>query len=120
LQKAAADVEYLLTDGKNALTPEGGHLSLLETELNAVLEELSPLLSEAAAAKPQTEPLDAEKARELIEKLEPLLKSGSPDCLELIDDLHALPESEELIEQIEDFEFKQAAVTLAELKKRLV
>jgi hypothetical protein len=94
-------------------------MHILETELDAVLAELAPILNQTLAnAKTQTLPLDKEKACELIEKLEPLLKSGSPDCLTFIETLRTIPDSEELIEQMEDFEFRQAAATLAELKKR--
>ncbi|MDR1838232.1 MAG: response regulator [Treponema sp.] len=46
LQKAAADVEYQLKDGENLVTKE--QMSLLETELNAVLAELKSKLDDTA------------------------------------------------------------------------
>ena len=121
LQKAAADLEYQLKDGTNPAT--GQQLSLLETELNAALAditaELGGLADELFHAEPrvQTEPLDGEARRELIEKLELLLQSGNPECLRLINQLHVLAGSETLIRQIKDFDFDMAAATLAELKK---
>jgi len=119
LQKAAADVERQLEDGENLVTSQ--QMSALETELNAVLSHL------ASDFPPPPEPdesssgqmLDVKSTLELIEKLEPMLRMGSPDCLEFIDSLRLIPESEELICQIEDFDFGQAVVTLAELKIRL-
>jgi HPt (histidine-containing phosphotransfer) domain-containing protein len=122
LQQAAANVEHQLKEGKNLVTEE--QLKILETELTMVLNELSPLLDELplSETKAQAEPLDAQYARELIEKLEPLLNMGNPESRELIDDLHRIPKNEgliqQLIQQIEDFNFEQAVLTLAELKKK--
>ena len=117
LQQAAADVEHQLKDGVNLVTPQ--QMSILETELNAVLAEFAPLANEPSpSALAQTEPLlDAQSVRELTEKLEPLLEMGSPECQKFIDSLRLIPGSETLIQQIEDFEFETAAATLAGLKK---
>jgi len=119
LQKAAADVEYHLKEGINLVTPQ--QMSTLQAELNAALAELAPLLAEpsVSGASP-AEPVDPKTALDLIEQLEPLLKMGNPECLKLIDGLHRIPASDSLIQQIEDFEFEQAVVTLAGLKFRLV
>jgi len=46
LQQAAAEVEQHLKDGKNLVTPQ--QMSTLETELNAVITELTPLYNELA------------------------------------------------------------------------
>ena len=43
LQKAAADVERLITNEKSSVTET--ELKILETELNAVLKELKPILN---------------------------------------------------------------------------
>jgi len=119
LRQAAADVEYGLKDGNNFVTSR--QMSMLEMELNAVLAELEPLYEEytQSAAAVQTEPLDAQSARELIENLEPLLEMGNPECRELIDNLRRIPGSETLTQQIEDLDFEPAIDTLAELKKKL-
>jgi HPt (histidine-containing phosphotransfer) domain-containing protein len=113
LQKAAADVEYLLKDGKNLVTSE--HLAILKTELNAVLDEIAPLLSEDTT--PQAEVLGREEARELLVKLKPLLEKGNPDCLKFIDALRGIPGSGELIQQMENFDFELATETLDSLDK---
>jgi len=117
LSKAAADVEHSLKTGENLSNEK--QLNLLKTELNAALDELKPFLIKAAddsRDKPAAV-LDAEKALALFDKLEPLLKSGSLECLKLIDGLRSVPGSGKLIEQIEDFDFDEAAETLAVLKK---
>jgi HPt (histidine-containing phosphotransfer) domain-containing protein len=118
LQKAASDIELILKNGKDALTEE--HLDILKTELDTVLKEFEPLLKKSE--KPVAAPsgiFDKAKAKELLEQLEPLLKSGNPNSLGFIEDLRPIPSSEKLIEQIEDFDFKPAVDTLAELRGKI-
>jgi CheY-like chemotaxis protein len=120
LQKTAADVEQLLRDGKNLTTP--AHMIVLDAEVSAVLEKFSSLL-EGSAPPPsaaRSEPLDAARARALIATLQPLLDSGNPECLQYIDELRAMPGSEHLIQQMEDFDFEPATATLAELQRKWV
>ena len=115
LQQAAGNVEHSLKNNNNLVTPE--QMTILETELNVVLAELEPLimpLPSPALPTGQIEPL------EVLAKLEPLLEMGSPDCRGLIGSLRPIPGSEELIQQIEDFEFEQAIVTLAKFKTSLM
>jgi PAS domain S-box-containing protein len=118
LQKAAYDVEARLKDGKNLTTEE--QVNTLAKELDKVLKELAPFVKAAPAHKAEAaaEPLDREKTRELLSALEPMLKEGNPECLNLVDSLRAIPESGELIRQIEDFDFEPAIFTLDELKKK--
>ena len=121
LQKAAADVEHQLNDGKNLVTPQ--QMTLLETELNAALsgitEELSSLPeNQNGSSQTDEAPLSPQAVKELFEKLEPMLKMGSPECLKLIDSLRRIPGSEDLIRQIDDFSFDKALVALVELKKK--
>jgi CheY-like chemotaxis protein len=122
LQKAAEAVEHLLKDGKNLVTAE--HLSALEDELAAVLGELVPLVKEATPPPPvQTEPLDAEKVRELFAELKPLLERGNSESLKYIDKLRGIagtgePLVRKLIQQMEDLDFEDATETLSELEMR--
>ena len=123
LQQAAANVENQLKDGNNLVTPQ--QMKILETELNAVIAEFAPLLDELQSepqpeAPPQAEPFDAKSERELIEKLEPMLEMGNPECRGLIDSVRLIPGSEVLIRQMEDLDFEPAIVTLAELKKKMI
>jgi CheY-like chemotaxis protein len=118
LQKAALDVENLLKDENNSAAPD--KLNTLKAELDAVLKELA---ASAAAKKPggaaaPRVSIDAEGKQALINKLEPLLEGGNPECLSLIDGLLAMPGSEELIEQMERFNFDAALEVLAKLKQK--
>jgi hypothetical protein len=56
---------------------------------------------------------------ELLEKLEPLLKSKSTNALKHIDDLHSIPGAQELINMIEGYKFKAAFTALEKLRKEL-
>lgn len=58
-----------------------------------------------------------EKIRETIAKLEPMPEKRNPECEELTREITAIPGTEELVRQIDKFNFKQAALELAKLKK---
>ena len=116
LYNAAGDLEKSLNNEENHVTPD--QLEVLEKELNAVITELTPLVREADY-QIVTELNDAEAARETLDKLKSLLEDSDSDCLELIGSLQMIPGSGELIEQIENFEFKNAMKTLAELNKKV-
>jgi len=120
LQKAAADVENQLKDGVNLVTQK--QLALLDTALNEALFDLeaqaAPLKKQAAQG--QKAELDADKTKELLAKLEELLKRGNPECQALLDDIRAIPGSGLLAQHIEDFEFDKALPELGELKKKLL
>jgi CheY-like chemotaxis protein len=116
LQSIATEVEQALKDGNNLVTEE--LLKTLETELKMTLDGLSSLLDETTV---QTQAvytaLDSAQIKDLIEKMEPLLKSGNPDCLRFVDGLKSIPGNDLLIQQIEDFDFESALSTFAESKK---
>ena len=119
LQQAAGDVEGSLNDGKNNVTTQ--QMALLKTELDAALAQISPLL-ESLQNTPRTgddSPLDGQAAFELLEKLEPMLKTGNSECLRLTDSLRRIPESEELVQHIEDYDFELASSTFKALKKKM-
>ena len=125
LQQAAANVEQLLKDGKSMI-PQG-LLVLLETELQAVLDELSPVLEGIRHGEDPAQPsgkLDSRSALELLDKLKPMLEMGNPECCELCGSLRMIEGNDELVQklarQIEDFDFEPAIVTLGELKKNMV
>ncbi|MDR0321922.1 MAG: response regulator [Treponema sp.] len=121
LQSIASEVEYQLKDGKNFVS--SGQLKMLDAEMVAVLREFI-LLQETYESSLQTEeeqieellPLESEKALELFETLKPLLKAGNPESLNYTSELRAVPGGELLIQQIEDFEFDEALITLARLE----
>jgi len=147
LQSAAAVVERQLKSGVNKVSEE--ELLHLETELSAVLEELSHLMDEPSVLKALDDDLfHAEKDRfhshsapdllknegesesdyafKVFNQLEPLLKMGSPDCCKLIDSISAISGDTQinqikttLIQQIDDFEFDQAFSSYIKLKEAL-
>ncbi|MCL2792667.1 MAG: ATP-binding protein [Spirochaetaceae bacterium] len=131
LQLVAADVEYQLKDGKNFVTKK--QLEALGAELDTVVAELEKdfALSLEKSLQPATQGKDAKKypdidmesLQELFEKLEVLLKMGSPECQKFIDDIRRIPTDSglkiRLIQAIEDFDFEQAVIILAKLKKKL-
>jgi hypothetical protein len=98
-------------------------MKILETELGVVISQIAQQssalkkdFSDQVTAEHDRR-LDAKAVRELMEKLEPLLKMGSPEALSFTGVLRLVPGSENLIEQINDFDFEAAIHTLAELKK---
>jgi len=121
LQKAAEDVEHQLKDGTNLVSSE--QLKTLDNELMLVINELSSLLkdSEREPKENEYEPsvLDPEKTRNLFYELELLLRAGNPDCINFTSELRLIPGSEKLIQQMEDFEFADAILTITELKERM-
>jgi len=133
LQQVAGDVERRLKaglssrhEGSRADDAKGKYLvapqvmTMLEMELNAVLAEFAPLVNEAAQSAEETETgVEAESELDLLEKLEIMLEMGNPECREFIGGLRKIPNSEELIQQINDLDFDLALASLAELKKKL-
>jgi CheY-like chemotaxis protein len=119
LQKASADVENLLKDGKNLVTPKA--MSALETELQVVLNDLGQAINAVFFGKPMPSEapappsFDAGESGDLFAELKPLLESGNPDCLKHIDALRGISGAEKLIQQMEDLDFELATETLDEL-----
>jgi CheY-like chemotaxis protein len=116
LQKAAADVESVLKSGNSRVSEV--QMSLLQFELDVVLKELTPFLDETEIL-PETSqpPLDTDATRELFNKLEPMLHDSNIECVDLISELQRIPGTEELIEQMEDFNFIAAAKILVALRE---
>ena len=114
LREIAAEVEGLLKEEKLPIPQE--KMELFNSRLNLVLEELKPLLSESLAQTKKT--LDSGQIQALFEKLEPMIKNINPESAKYLDDLRAIPGAEELANQIENYDFEAAAVTLANLQER--
>jgi len=114
LQQIAADVEDSLKNEENRTNQS--QMEKLQIELNAVLTELTPLTCEL---KKSLTPLDSKTAIKILDELEPLLRDNDPECLSHIENLLLIPGSEELINNIESFNFDLAAETLAKLKQKI-
>jgi CheY-like chemotaxis protein len=119
LRQAAADIENGLKDGQNLVTAE--QMMALEKELNAALAELEPQVVDLSGGGTAAgaEQISVESTLELIGKLEPLLELGDIGARQYIYELRHIKGGEDLIQQIEDFDFDLALATLAELKKSL-
>ena len=114
LQEAALTAENLLSEGKTLIDKE--KICFLETKLKSVLEKLAPLLIESEKNR-KTKEADAETAKKIIEKLETMLIERNPQCVNMIDDIRAIPGTEELMREMEKFKFKQAINELEKIKK---
>ncbi|MDR3254428.1 MAG: response regulator [Synergistaceae bacterium] len=124
LRTVALSAENLLAVG--VLDADSGSfqetLRNLRDELDAVTVAIGSLEKEGRSARPVSRPVDMGKVSELIEKLEPLLKSGNTKSLDMIGEIEEtlLPlgeDAETLIAQIEDFDFAAASETLARVKE---
>ena len=113
LHRTAEELEDLLGEGK---IPSEEKLLYFKNELEKVIEELKPLLA-VPEPQEQAEPLSGEQIRELFNELEALLESRNTECMSLVDKIRAIPEAEELIWQIEDFDYEAALITLNKLKE---
>jgi len=114
LHEIAKNIEHIMMDGKSL--PSDDHMRLLEAELKAVLLELLPLLDETEITS-AIETGNSKKICALIEKLEPLLIGRKPQCLDYVDEIcSTIPGAEELVYQMENFDFKLAHITLIKIR----
>ena len=114
LQNAAQELENHLINGENLTTFR--QLKALESELSAVLTELTPLVRTPVSDAPAEETLDTTAIYELLNRLEFLLRDSDFDCLSLVGDLRQINGSEALIKKIEDLDFILAFEELEKLK----
>jgi CheY-like chemotaxis protein len=116
LKNAALEVEVLLRDGVASIWDN--KMNVLKTELTLVLEEFKGLIEEETTKREVSQEMDAEQTLALFEKLQPMLEKINPECIDLLDAVRAVPKTEELVRQIENYNFKGAAQTLVELKRK--
>ncbi|MCL2821072.1 MAG: ATP-binding protein [Oscillospiraceae bacterium] len=115
LQQAAEVVEEHLKTGENQTTKN--QLKELELELNEALEELEPLTWDESAQDALDVNIDIHNIRKIFNELEALLDDSNPDCLSYVDTLNIIPGCDDLVRQIEDFEFQAAYSNLLRMKK---
>jgi CheY-like chemotaxis protein len=115
LQQIAKEVEHNLKNEENNVTPE--QMETLKTELDKTLTELKAQISTSDGSQPPAGTLNSEAARELLKELLPMLEESNPECMEYINRLRLIPGSEELIQQIENFNFEQALALAVALNK---
>jgi len=123
LQKIAAELERNLKDGKNNVKPQ--QLEALYTELNSVISEFEVIINENSrdpaqiTAMSPTPSINIEETREMLDKLEVLLKHGNAESLSFTGTLQSIPGCQILADQIEELNFEQALITLAEIKSEI-
>ena len=116
LQELAKVLEYSLND--NEINGAKAQLKRVEAELQVVLRELAPLLTEADE-RGKNKISDNDAVRKILDELEPMLIKRNPECMNLVDDLHAIPGAEKLALHVEDFDFKEALEEFYKLKEEL-
>jgi HPt (histidine-containing phosphotransfer) domain-containing protein len=116
LRHAASEVETLLRDGSASIWEN--KMKILKTELMLALDEFKPL-SEENQELDETQMLDAEQTLSLFDKLGPMLENSNPECVDLLNTICAIPGAEALVQQIENYNFKEAFRTLLVLKAKL-
>ena len=113
LAQIAGQLEQHLAKGEK---PKIDQLSAFESELKRVLADIGELELMSSGDR---EFLDKDEALALLDRLEPLLAAQSVDCLNFLDNLYRVPESDELSRQIEEFNFTDALEPLSRLRKAL-
>jgi signal transduction histidine kinase/CheY-like chemotaxis protein/HPt (histidine-containing phosphotransfer) domain-containing protein len=119
LRHIASNMEQLLKDsppnGVNRLPAEhkvfGETLVLLKDELEAVANEIRNELKnnkEETIKNEEYVQLSAEEAFSLLDRLETMLKERNPQCMTLLDDIRAIPGTEDIVTDVENFDFKPA------------
>ncbi|MCL2044566.1 MAG: ATP-binding protein [Treponema sp.] len=116
LRNAAADVENLLKDGIASVWEN--KMNILKAELLSVLTELEQIFDESPVHR-EFKDLNAGEVLALFEKLQPMLENINPECIAMLDDIRVIPGSQDLVRQIENYDFEAAARTLSDLKKKL-
>jgi|GEM_PF-1572477 len=115
LQQAAENVEQLLAIGENKTSML--HMKAMEVELKAALAEFIPLTQQQDNSV--IEIPNRETVLTLLDELEPMLQDGDTECLGITSRLKYLPNSEELVENIESLDFDLALDALARFKRSL-
>jgi CheY-like chemotaxis protein len=111
LQEAAAAVEEGLKSGKNLISKK--QLDLLGLRLRETLEEMSHLLQSAQF----TQTADKESIGQILQKLEQMLINKNPECEDLLDEINTIPNSEALVDYVDNFKFNSAISELEKIKK---
>jgi len=117
LKLAAEDVEKHLKNGEEL--PSRKLMKTLEVELRDVLKVLEPMVHATSVNIASEDYLETPIARALLANLKPKLEEGDLDCLSSLDDIRHIKGSEELVRNIEEFEFEPALEALEELLKEL-
>ncbi|MDR1840268.1 MAG: response regulator [Treponema sp.] len=122
LAEAARTVESSFSEGKSEHLNE--QMKTLEKELNAALDELTPLVNNYMGKSGKKAPdkfstgeyFNKKNSLIFLDALDSLLESDSLDALNLTGDLRMIPGTEQLADEVENMNFKQARVMLASVR----
>jgi CheY-like chemotaxis protein len=117
LRDAAFAVEQGLRHGRIDVTDK--QLAKLGSELGLALGELARMFAQSKAEKEYVPQLGRKAALDLIEKLEPMLKVGDSDSVEMVNELRGIRGTDALIDYMEHYNFKAASEMLAGIKQKL-
>ena len=100
---------------------DSGLLEDLRVELDKTIKEINPILKGEEGylgdtAKASNEKISVEEALEILDNLEVMLSENNMSSMMYIDKLYAIPNTEELIEKVDDLEFEEALKILKALK----
>jgi len=115
LQEAAKIVEENLKDEENTI--DLAQLEILDKTLKKLLKKLKPMLAEIQSDT-NDETANPEKVLEILGRLEPILKKRKSEYLNMFDEIRSIPNSEDIVKYLEDFEFKKALDELYKIKER--
>jgi HPt (histidine-containing phosphotransfer) domain-containing protein len=121
LQRAAANLETLLTESPPPDAAIATQMKIIEVELARILDEIAhvnkPAPPPCESTVVITDEIDVSAAAEVFEELDPLLRKNCISSLKLTDKLREVSGTDELIKLIEGYKFKQAADLLALLRQ---
>jgi len=89
----------------------------LKAELSSVLDELVPMLENEETSRVVNVMDDSQEILNLLLKVEPLLKQRNFDSLDFVDRIREIPNSRELVDAMEKYDFKVAYNVLVALKE---
>ena len=117
LMELAQKAENILRDGGVPTK----WLGAIQLELTAVLEKIGEQFKDKLQPELErnTQGFDKEKAAIIFDELTPLLEQRRGSAMDFLNQLALIPQTEELINQIEDFEFALALETLEKLRNLL-
>lgn len=120
LAKISAEIEVLLKSKQTPIPKE--KMQEFKNKLERAIAELEPLLCEepqslASEIQKEAHMLDAKQVIQIFTKLRTMLEENDSECLELLYDLKRIQGTEELVTQIEQYDFSHALKTLESLDR---
>ena len=116
LKNVAEEIEMLLRDRIDSIWDS--KMIVLKNELTLVIQEFSHLLDESVK-QDELPQISNEEVLQLFDKLQPMLENLNPKCADFIKDLKLIPGTNDLINQIHEFDFEIAIKTLVQLRNNL-